>query len=92
MGTFVGTATTQHGREADATTREAKYILAEQFGVPQADITADTKLYEDLQGDSLDLVELVMTLEDEFGIEIPDDVAENWVTCGQVIDYMVSRA
>ena len=92
MGTFVGTATTRHGRDTIATRHEATHILAEQFGVSQAEITADAKLYEDLNGDSLDLVELVMTLEDEFGIEIPDDVAENWVTCGQVIDYMVSRA
>lgn len=63
-------------------------ILAEQFGVEKSKITLDTNVAVDLGADSLDLVELLMTLEDEFGVSIPDDEIENVKTVKQIVDYI----
>ena len=64
-----------------------KKIVAEQLGVNEADIKNESAFVEDLGADSLDTVELVMALEDEFEMEIPDEQAEKITTVQQAIDY-----
>ena len=63
-------------------------IVAEQLGVEKEKITKDTSFVNDLGADSLDTVELVMELEEEFDISIPDDAAEKIQTVGQAIDFI----
>lgn len=62
--------------------------LAQQFEVPQDQITMDTNFIDDLQADSLDLVDLVMELEDEYEIEFPEDRIEEFKTVGDVVNYI----
>ena len=68
-----------------------KKIVAEQLGVKE-DIANDASFVDDLGADSLDTVELVMALEEEFECEIPDDEAENITTVQQAIDYVEKNA
>lgn len=63
-------------------------ILAEQMGLSSADIKTEARIVEDLGADSLDQVELIMELEDEFGLEIPDEDAEKLTTVQAIIDYV----
>jgi acyl carrier protein len=63
-------------------------IVAEQLGVSKDQITRDTSFVNDLGADSLDTVELVMELEEEFDINIPDDAAEKIQTVGQAVDHI----
>ncbi|AOY77347.1 acyl carrier protein [Clostridium formicaceticum] len=64
-------------------------IIAEQLGVEEvASITKETSLIADLEADSLDAVEIIMAIEDEFGVEIPDDEAENFKNIGDIIAYV----
>ena len=63
-------------------------IVADQLGVDKDKITADTSFVNDLGADSLDTVELVMELEEEFDINIPDDAAEKIQTVGQAVKYI----
>lgn len=66
-----------------------KTIIAEQLGIDDLDtITLETSLVEDLEADSLDAVEVIMALEDEFGIEIPDEQAENFKTVGDLYTFV----
>ncbi len=65
-----------------------KEIVAVQFNVEEDDLTEDTSFTEDLNADSIDLVHLVMTLEDEYGIEVEDDELENIKTIGDSVDYI----
>lgn len=65
-----------------------KRIVAEQLGVKEEDIKNESSFIEDLGADSLDTVELVMALEEEFGTEIPDEEAEKIGTVQQAIDYI----
>ncbi len=65
-----------------------KAIVAEQLGVEEAEITEDASFVDDLGADSLDTVELVMALEEEFGIEIPDEDAEKIATVKDAITYI----
>ena len=65
-----------------------KKIVAEQLGVAEADIKNESSFVEDLGADSLDNVELVMALEEEFECEIPDEEAEKITTVKQAIDYV----
>lgn len=66
-------------------------IIAEQLNVQESEIKENTKLKEDLGADSLDLFELVMALEEEFGVEIPSEDLESIVTVGDVITYLKNR-
>lgn len=63
-------------------------IVAEQLGVDEGEITSESSFVDDLGADSLDTVELVMALEEEFGCEIPDDEAEKITTVQLAIDYI----
>ncbi len=65
-----------------------KKIVIDQLGVEESQVTKEAKFIEDLGADSLDTVELVMALEEEFKLEIPDDEAEKLTTVGQAIDYI----
>ena len=67
---------------------KVKAILAEQFDVEEDKITADTDLQEDLGADSLDVVDLLMSIEDEFEVEIPDEEIENIKTVGALVSYI----
>ena len=62
--------------------------IAEQLSIDSEDITMESSFIEDLGADSLDIVELLMALEEEFDIEIPDEEAEKLVTGGYVVDYI----
>ena len=63
-------------------------ILAEQLAADQETMTLDTKIAEERGADSLDLVDLLMSIEDEFGVEIPDEEVENLHTIGDVVEYI----
>ena len=63
-------------------------VVAEQLGVKEEEVKPSAKFVEDLGADSLDTVELVMTLEEAFGIEIPDEDAEKAKTVGDVVNYI----
>ncbi len=66
-------------------------IVAEQLGVREEEITPESSFVNDLGADSLDTVELVMALEDEFGMEIPDEDAEKITTVGDAIKYIEEK-
>ncbi|MCQ2352032.1 MAG: acyl carrier protein [Victivallaceae bacterium] len=65
-----------------------KEIIVDQLQVPAEQVTPEAKFIEDLGADSLDQVELVMALEEEFGADIPDDAAEKLTTVGEAIKYI----
>ena len=69
-----------------------KAILSEQFSVEEKEITVDTLLEDDLGADSLDVVDLLMTIEDDFEVEIPDEEVENIKTVGALVVYIESHS
>lgn len=71
---------------------KVKKIVVEQLGVSEDQVTPEAKFIEDLGADSLDLVELVMALEEEFGSDIPDEDAEKLTTVGDAIKYVESKS
>ena len=71
---------------------KVKVILAEQFDVQEDTITADTDIQEDLGADSLDVVELLMSIEDEFECEIPDEEIENIKTVGELVSFIEANS
>jgi acyl carrier protein len=66
-------------------------VLVERLSVEAADVTEEANFQEDLGADSLDLVEMIMELEDEFGIKIPDEDAQGIQTVGQAVEYVTSH-
>ena len=71
---------------------KVKKIVVEQLGVSEDQVTPEAKFIEDLGADSLDQVELVMALEEEFGSDIPDEDAEKLTTVGDAIKYVESKS
>jgi len=67
---------------------KVKSVIAEQLGVKPEEVTDNAKFVDDLGADSLDTVELVMALEEEYGVEIPDEDAEKLTTVGEAIKYI----
>jgi len=75
-----------------AVIEKVKSIIAEQLGVKQEEVTPGASFIDDLGADSLDTVELVMALEEEFGVEIPDEDAEKIATVGDAIKYIEEKS
>ncbi len=67
---------------------KVKKIIVEQLGVEEEEVNMDSSFIDDLGADSLDIVELIMALEEEFDIEIPDSEAEKIATVGDAVDYI----
>ena len=74
-----------------STFERLKKIIVEQLGVDEADVKLEASFVDDLNADSLDLVELVMSLEEEFGTEISDEDAENIRSVQDAVDYIDER-
>ncbi len=67
---------------------KVKKIIIEQLGVEEDDVALESSFIDDLGADSLDIVELIMALEEEFGLEIPDSEAEKITTVGDAVEYI----
>ena len=67
-------------------------MLAEQLEIDEDRITMDSNIMEDFDADSLDVVDMVMSLEDEFGIEVPDEDAEKFQTVSDIVSYVEAKA
>lgn len=76
---------------ADISEKRIHEIIAEQLGIGEEEITDSATFVDDLGADSLDIVELVMALEEEFSTEIPDDDAERMKTVGDLVAYLASK-
>ena len=70
---------------------KVREIIADKLSINEDEITMDSAFLEDLNADSLDIVELIMALEDELDMEIPDEDAENFVTVGDVVKFVKSH-
>jgi acyl carrier protein len=75
-----------------AVEEKIKSIIAEQLGVKSEEVTPQASFIDDLGADSLDTVELIMALEEEFGVEIPDEDAEKMTTVGDAIKYIEEKS
>ena len=71
---------------------KVKKIIVEQLGVAETSVTMEASFIDDLGADSLDIVELIMALEEEFDMEIPDEDAEKIVSVSDVVDYIKDSA
>ena len=76
---------------ADNIADKVKDIIIQNLNVPEEQVTPEAKFIEDLGADSLDTVELVMAFEEEFGIEVPDEEAENLLSVGQAVDFISNK-
>lgn len=70
---------------------KVKNIIAEQLDADVEEITMETSMMKDLNADSLDAVEIMMALEDEFGVTIPDEDAEGFKNIGDIVNYLESK-
>jgi len=79
------------GLDREEVLAKIQEITADRLGVDESDVTPDASFREDLEADSLDLVELIMELEEQFGMEIPDEEAEKITTVEEAVDYVVEQ-
>jgi len=77
--------------ERDELLKKVKAIVADKLSISEDQITEEASFIEDLGADSLDTVELVMALEEEFSLDIPDEDAEKLTTVGKAMDYIVGH-
>ncbi|HYE67480.1 MAG TPA: acyl carrier protein [Anaerovoracaceae bacterium] len=73
------------------TFEKIREIIVEQLGVDEAAVTLETSLMKDLEADSLDAVEIIMAIEDEFEIEVPDEEAEKFNNVGDIVKYVEEK-
>jgi acyl carrier protein len=78
--------------DRDELLKKVRAIVSDKLSISEEQVTEDASFIDDLGADSLDTVELVMALEDEFGLDIPDDQAEKLTTVGKAIDYISGHA
>jgi acyl carrier protein len=78
--------------EREELLEKVKAVIVEQLNVEEDDVTEDASFFDDLGADSLDIVELVMALEEEFGISIPDEQAEGIKTVGDAVNYIMASS
>ena len=78
--------------DREKVTEDIRGILVEQLGVEPGEVREEASFQEDLNADSLDLVELIMEMEDRFKLKIPDEDAEKIVTVGDAVDYVMAHA
>ena len=74
--------------EKEKVFEKVKGIIVDQLGVEEEEVTIEASFIEDLGADSLDIVELIMALEEEFGLELPDDEAEKIATVNDAVEYI----
>jgi len=77
--------------DRDELFEKIKTVVVDQLGVEEDDVTEDAAFVDDLGADSLDIVELVMALEEEFGVSIPDEQAEKIKTVGDAVDFITEH-
>lgn len=77
--------------ERDELLKKIKAIVSDKLSISEDQVTEEASFIDDLGADSLDTVELVMALEDEFGMDIPDDEAEKLTTVGKAMDYILAH-
>ena len=77
--------------EHDEIYAKVKDVIVDQLSVDEDDVTSEASFFDDLGADSLDIVELVMALEDSFGVSIPDEEAESIKTVGDAVEYIAAN-
>jgi len=77
--------------EREEILEKIREITVDRLGVEESEVTPEASFREDLEADSLDLVELIMELEEQFGMEIPDEEAEKITTVEQAVEYVVEH-
>jgi acyl carrier protein len=78
--------------DRDELFEKIKVVIVDQLGADEDDVLEDASFVDDLGADSLDIVELVMALEEEFGVSIPDEQAEKIKTVGDAVDFITENA